>query len=86
MRTAARRSARDLLGRREAVEARHLDVEDGQVGAEVLDQLHRLVAAAGLAHDLVALVLEGLLEVEDLRAGRRPRSAGVDERACSPGA
>ena len=42
----------------------HLDVEDGEVGPQVADQLDGLVAAAGLAHDLVALLLEGLLEVE----------------------
>ena len=33
-------------------------------GCVLPDQLDRLVAPAGLAHDLVALLLEGLLEVE----------------------
>ena len=33
-------------------------------GCELADQLDGLVAAAGLAHDLVALLLEGLLQVE----------------------
>src|SRR4029077_18456709 len=56
--------ARDLPGRGQRVHARQLDVEDGQVGLEVLDELHGLVAAAGLAHDVVALLLEDLLEVE----------------------
>ena len=55
--------ARDLPPR-QPVEARHLDVEDGQVGLELTDQLDRLVAAAGLADHLVALLLEGLLQVE----------------------
>src|SRR5205807_593049 len=56
--------ARDLPGSSQAVHTRHLDVEDGQVGVEVADQLHGLVAAPGLAHDLVTLFLEDLLEVE----------------------
>src|SRR5205823_2399963 len=56
--------ARDLPGSGEAVHAGHLDVEDGQVGLEVLHQLHGFVAAPGLAHDLVALLLQDLLQVE----------------------
>ena len=61
--------AADPLGgdrprRVEAVHARHLDVEDGQVRAEAADELDRLVAPAGLADDLVALLLEGLAQVE----------------------
>ena len=34
----------DLAGGPQAVHPRHLDVEDGQVGLVLLDQLHRLVA------------------------------------------
>ena len=56
--------ARDGAGRGEAVHARHLDVEDREVGLQLADELDRLVAAAGLADDLVALLLEDLLEVE----------------------
>ena len=56
--------ARDLAGRGQAVEARHLDVEDGEVGLELTHELDRLVASARLADDLVALLLEGLLQVE----------------------
>ena len=54
----------DLAGGGQAVEPGHLDVEDGEVGREVAHELDGLVAAAGLAHDLVALLLEGLLQVE----------------------
>ena len=50
--------------RLEAVHARHLDVEDGQVGLQLAHQLDRLVAPAGLADDVVALLLEGLAQVE----------------------
>ena len=53
----------DDAGRLEPVDARHLDVEDRQVGLQLADQLDRLVAAAGLADDHVALLLEGLAEV-----------------------
>jgi hypothetical protein len=42
----------------------HLDVEDREVGTERADELDRLVTAARLADDLVALLLEGLAEVE----------------------
>ena len=56
--------ARDLAGRGQPVEARHLDVEDGEVGLELAHELDRLVAPARLADDLVALLLEGLLQVE----------------------
>ena len=50
--------------RLEPVEARHLDVEDREVGPELVRQPDGLVAAAGLAHDLVALLLQGLAQVE----------------------
>ena len=62
--TAAWRSALISRAAGEPVEPGHLDVEDGEVGLEVAHELDGLVAAAGLAHDLVALLLEGLLQVE----------------------
>ncbi|CAB4895251.1 unannotated protein [freshwater metagenome] len=49
---------------REPVHARHLDVEDGQIGAQFAYQLDRLVATAGFSDDVVALFLEGLFQVE----------------------
>src|SRR3954447_21672947 len=55
---------RDVSGGRQTVHARHLDVEDREVGTEVADELDGLVAASGLADDLVALLLEELLQVE----------------------
>ena len=58
-----RRSPADLTEERQAVHPRHLDVEDGEVGLELADELHRLVATARLADDLVALFLEGFLEI-----------------------
>jgi hypothetical protein len=54
----------DLLGGGEAVHPRHLDVEDGDVGRVRPHELHGLVTTPGLPHHLVALLLEGLLEVE----------------------
>ena len=62
--TAARRSPAISRAADEAVEPGHLDVEDGDVGLVRPDQLDGLVAPAGLADDLVALLLEGLLQVE----------------------
>ena len=62
--TAASRSPAIVPGGGEPVDARHLDVEDREVGLELAHELDRLVAAAGLADDLVALFLEDLLEVE----------------------
>ena len=56
--------AGDRPRRRQAVEAGHLDVEDGDVGLVLLDQLDGLVAPTGLAHDEIALFLEGLLQIE----------------------
>ena len=56
--------ARDLARRGQAVEAGHLDVEDGDIGLEAPHQLDGFVAAAGLGDDLVPLFLEGFLEVE----------------------
>ena len=54
----------DGPGRGQAVGARHLDVEDDQVGLVVADQVDGLVAAAGLPHHVVPLVLQDLLEIE----------------------
>ncbi len=48
----------------DAVQAGHLDVEDRDVGCEELDERDRLVARAGLAHDLVSLFLQRLAQVE----------------------
>ena len=74
----------------EPVEPGHLDVEDGEVGLELADQLDGLVAPAGLAHDLVALLLEGLLEVEaddGLVFGdhcHNPESSALEARTIQP--
>ena len=56
--------AGDVAGGRQPVHPRHLDVEDGEVGVEVADELDGLVAPAGLADDFVALFFEQLLQVE----------------------
>ena len=53
-----------MPGRGQAVEPGHLDVEDDEVGPQLAHELDGLVAAAGLADDVVALLLEELLEVE----------------------
>ncbi len=49
--------------RGEPVHARHLDVQDGEVGQQLPHQLDGCVAPPGLADDLVALLLEGLAQV-----------------------
>ncbi len=54
----------DVPRRRQPVEARHLDVEDHQIRPEVAHQLDGFVAPAGLADDVIALLLEELLQVE----------------------
>ena len=53
----------DEAGDLEAILARHLDVEDRQVGKQLTDKFDRPVAVTGLADDLVALLLEGLAQV-----------------------
>ena len=53
-----------VTGGREAVEPGHLDVEDHEVGLLLADELDRLVTAPGLAHDVVTLLDEQLLEIE----------------------
>ena len=76
----------NVTRRREAVHARHLDVQDHEVRLVLADELDGLVAAPGLAHDLVTLLFEELLEVEaddrfvlrdhdacGIRHGRAPR-------------
>jgi hypothetical protein len=55
----------DDLGRRvDPVLARHLHVEDDEVGPQLGGQPHGLLAVAGLADDLIALLGEHLREVE----------------------
>ena len=96
MTTGAIRCARDPLGRGDAVEDRHLDVEDDQVGPVLLGQLDRLVAVAGLADDVVALLGEHLGEVHadqrlvlgdhdaaGLRGGHRVRLSGAGPAAVA---
>ena len=56
--------ARDVARRGQAVHTRHLDVEDHEVGLVLAHELDGLVAAPGLADDLVALLFEELLEIE----------------------
>ena len=51
-------------GRVDAVAPWHLDVHDHQVGLEALGQLDGLLAVAGLADDLVALLAQHLGQVE----------------------
>ncbi len=55
---------RDRRRRGETVHPRHLDVEDREVGIELAHEVDRVIAAAGLTDDFVALFLEGLLQVE----------------------
>src|SRR6478609_150371 len=53
-----------LFGGGQAVEDRHLDIHDDEVGLDLLGQLDGLLAVAGLADDVVALLSEHLDEVE----------------------
>ena len=82
--------AGDPLGGGDAVEDRHLDVQDHQVGAVLLGQLDRLLAVAGLPDDVVPLLGEHLGEVHAdqrlvlgdhdaarLRGGHRIRLSGA---------
>src|SRR4029079_14320300 len=48
----------------EAIHPRHLDVEDGQVWLQIADERDRIVATAGFAADVVALLFEGLAQIE----------------------
>jgi len=77
--------------RLDTVEARHLHVEQGQVGTEFANHRQRVVAAGRFAHDEVAVTLEDLLEIEpddrlvvgdDRRAYPRS-SSGVQSRKSS---
>ena len=54
----------DRASRLEAIDARHLDVEDRQIRSQLAHQGDRLVATTGLANDVVTLFLEGLTQVE----------------------
>ena len=62
--TGAMRARRDPLGRGDAVQPGHLDVEDDEVGPVLLGQRDGLLAVARLGDDLEALLLEHLLEVQ----------------------
>ena len=62
--TGAIRADGDLLGRRQPVQHRHLDVEDDQVGTQRLRLVDGLLAVTDLGDDRVPLLLEHLLEVE----------------------
>ena len=83
----------DLLGGADAVEDRHLDVHDDDVGPELLGQRDGLLAVAGLADDVVAVLAEHLGEVEaDERlvlghedAGRRGAAGVVARRRAGAG-
>jgi hypothetical protein len=55
--------AGDPLRRGDPVEHRHLDVEDDQVGTQLLGELDGLLAVTGLAHHVVPLVGQHLGEV-----------------------
>ncbi len=52
------------LGGGDAVQPRHLDVEDDQVGPELSGHRHGLLAVGGFPGDGVALLLEHLLQVQ----------------------
>ena len=54
----------DLLGGRDAVQARHLDVHDDEVRAELLGQVDGGRAVADLASDEVALLLQHFFQVQ----------------------
>ena len=55
---------RDAFRRGDAVQARHLHIEDDQVRAMLLRQRDRLLTVGGFGDDDVALFFEHLLEVE----------------------
>ena len=54
----------DHLGNLETVHARHLHVEDREVGLEFANEFQRVVAPSGLAHHVVALFTKGLQQIE----------------------
>ena len=56
--------AGDLASGGQPVEARHADIEDGEIGLEIPHERDGFVAATGLTHDFITLFFEGLLEVE----------------------
>jgi hypothetical protein len=53
----------DVLGGGDAVQDRHLHVEDDQVGPQLLGEPDRLLPVTGLADDVVPLLGEHLLQV-----------------------
>ncbi len=83
----------DLPGGPDAVHARHLHVEDREVGLLLFDQLHGLVAPAGLTDHFVAGRNEDLLEVEpddrfvfgDHDAGQRSHGVTLLRRPIAGG-
>lgn len=88
---------RDPLGGGDAVENRHLHIEDDEVGAVLLGKRDSRLTIARLADDGVPLLLEHLLQVEaderlvlgDDDAGRqrwdvRLRVGGVSGAHCAP--
>jgi hypothetical protein len=85
----------DALGHLEARQARHLDVEEGEVGLEGSDLLGRLDAVAGdrddlerrpgLREQLAQVCREVRLVVGDERRGRAAHDAtGSERRARTP--
>ena len=54
----------DLLGRGDPVQDRHLDVQDQQVGPQLLGQFDRLLPVGRLPGDLVTFLLQHLLQVK----------------------
>ena len=54
----------DGPGRGQAVGARHLDVQDHQIGVVGADQVDGLVAAAGLPHHVIPFVQQDLLQIQ----------------------
>jgi hypothetical protein len=93
-----RRQREDLAGRGQAVEARHADVHQHDVGAQARGERHRLVTVGGLAHHLevglgaqdhakaraheLLVVGEHDLDHHATPSGRRARSAHPPSRRC----
>src|SRR6185436_11947877 len=71
----------------EAVQLRHLDVQEQRVGLQLRGRLHRLEPCRGLAHDLDAVLAgqdlseqpaRGSLVVDDQDAGHASAPAGME--------
>ena len=58
------RALGDPLSGADAVEDRHLDVEDDEIGAVLVGEGDGSLAVAGFTDDLPALFFEHLLEIE----------------------